>query len=244
MRSDVTQFRAFYDSRLGAIARRLVRRALREMWPDVRGLTIAGFGYPTPYLAPFVEEAATVVALMPADQGAAPWPRSGRNRVALADETDLPFEDGSLDRVVLIHGLETSDAWRSLLRQVWRVLKPDGRLLVVAPSRSGMWASFGETPYGDGHPYSSGQLDRLLADAMFQTERRLGALYGPPTRWRWIMRTGRGWERAGRRLYPGMPGVWLVEATKAMYAPAGGARGRPARVGALAAARADMNEES
>lgn len=224
MHPDIAQFRAFYDSRLGTIARRLVRRRLRELWPNVKGMTVLGLGYATPYLAPFVDEAAAVVACMPAEQGAAPWPRSGRNRVALADDTNLPFGDGTVDRVIIIHGLETSEVWRTLLRQVWRVLKPDGRLIVVAPNRRGLWSAFGDTPYGQGHAYSRGQLERLLSEALFGAERWADALYGPPSQSKLIMRTGRGWERLGRMLYRGMPGLWIAEGAKAMYAPAAPAK--------------------
>lgn len=226
MRADITEYRAFYDSRLGTIARRLVRRRLRQLWPDVRGLTLAGLGYATPYLAPFVDEAAAVIAAMPAEQGAVAWPRVGANRVVLADDTNLPFDDGALDRVVMIHALETSDVWRTLLRQVWRALKPDGRLIAVVPNRRGLWAAFGNTPYAHGHAYTRFQLDRLLGEAMFRPERWDQALYGPPSRLGFVMRTGRAWERAGRILYPGLPGLLIVEASKAMYAPAGGARAK------------------
>lgn len=229
MRPDIGQFRAFYDSRLGTIARILMRRRLRTLWPKVHGLDILGLGYATPYLGPFVDEAASVIAAMPAEQGAVAWPRSGKNRVALADDTNLPFDDGSLDRVILIHGLETSDAWRSLLRQVWRVLKPDGRLIVVAPNRGGMWAAFGEQPFSHGHPYSRGQLERLLREALFVAETWDTVLYGPPSQARWIMRNGKLWERMGRMLWRRMPGLWIAECSRSMYAPSVGATPSRAR---------------
>jgi SAM-dependent methyltransferase len=243
MHPDIAQFRAFYDARLGTIARRLVRRRLREFWPDVRGLTIAGLGYATPYLGPFVDQAQCVVACMPAEQGAVAWPRSGQNRVALADDTNLPFDDGSIDRVLLVHGMETSELLRDLLRQVWRILKPDGKLVVVAPNRRGMWSTFGDTPFGLGYPYSRGQLERRLAEGLFKAERWQGVLFGPPVASRLIMRTGRAWESTGRLIYPGMPGLWIVEATKAMYAPASGARPNAVRQRVLKPATARVSAE-
>lgn len=236
MHPDIAQFRSFYDSRLGTIARRLVRRRLRLMWPNVKGLSVLGLGYATPYLAPFVDEASPAIACMPAEQGGVPWPRSGKNRVALADDTNLPFDDGSIDRVVMIHGLETSEVWRTLLRQVWRILKPDGRLAIVAPNRRGLWASMGDTPYGEGHAYSKGQLQRLLGDSLFLAEHWDGALYGPPSKSRFIMRNGRAWERFGRAIYPGVPGVWIVEASKAMYAPSAPAKPNAMRRSVIATA--------
>lgn len=244
MRPDIAHFRAFYDSRLGTIARVLVRRRLRALWPRVHRMDILGLGYATPYLGPFVDEAARVVAAMPAEQGAVAWPRSGRNRVVLGDETGLPFEDGSIDRVVLVHGLEISDAWRGLLRQIWRVLKPDGRLLVVVPNRSGMWSAFGDQPFGHGHPYSRGQLERLLKDALFLPEIWDSALYGPPSKTRWIVRNGRIWERIGRIFWRHMPGLWIADCSKSMYSPSAGATPTPARRPALAPAPARMKPAS
>lgn len=244
MRPDIAQFRTFYDSRLGTIARILVRRRLRALWPNVAGQIVLGLGYATPYLAPFVDEAAAVIAAMPAEQGAAAWPRSGRNRVALADETALPFEDGALDRVIVIHGLEASDSARVMLRQIWRVLKPDGRLIVVTPNRRGMWSAFGDTPFAHGHPYSRGQLERLLAGAMFLPEQWDAALYGPPSRARWIMRNGKFWESLGRALWRGMPGLLIAECSKTMYAPSVNATPTVARRPALAKAAARMTPSS
>ncbi len=234
MRPDIAQFRAFYDSRLGTIARVLVRRRLRALWPRVDGLTIVGLGYATPYLGPFVDEAASVTALMPAEQGAVAWPRAGRNKVALADDTNLPFDDGSIDRVIVVHGLETSEVWRSLLRQIWRVLKPDGRLIVVTPNRGGLWSAFGDTPFGLGHPYSRGQMERLLGEALFLPENWDAALYGPPSKTRWIMRNGKLWERVGRMLWRRMPGLWIAECSRSLYAPSVGATPTPVRRTALA----------
>ena len=39
-----------------------------------------------------------------------------------------------------------------LLRECWRVLRDDGRLLVVVPNRLGSWALFDHTPFGQGRP--------------------------------------------------------------------------------------------
>ena len=76
------------------------------------------------------------------------------------DGVALP--DFSVDRVLLVHGLESSEYQRELLREVWRVLTGEGRLLVVAPNRRGIWARLERTPLGWGQPYSTGQLSRLF----------------------------------------------------------------------------------
>lgn len=218
MHVDVGELHAFYlDDRLGIIARRLVAARLRAMWPDVHGLSLAGIGFAAPYLRVFREEAARTIALMPAQQGCVRWPFDGRCLTALVDEASLPLADESVERVLLVHALETSEAYRPLLRQAWRVLAPGGKLMVVAPNRRGVWSYTETTPFGHGRPYTRGQLQRTLEGAMFSPERWEQALYGPPLRWRFTMGGGAAWERAGRRFWAGFGGVHLVEASKQVY---------------------------
>ena len=60
---------------------------------------------------------------MPASLGVLGWPSEGRNLVTLADEGELPFADYSIDRVLLVHALETSEQVGPMLKEIWRVLR-------------------------------------------------------------------------------------------------------------------------
>lgn len=51
--------------------------------------------------------------------------------------------------------------------QIWRVLTPGGRMIVVVPNRAGVWARVEHTPFGHGRPYSRGQLRELLSETQF-----------------------------------------------------------------------------
>jgi SAM-dependent methyltransferase len=150
--------------------------------------------------------------------GAARWPPGIPNLSCAAEEDSLPFADLTFDRILLVHGLENAENARRLLRETWRVLKDDGRLMIVAPNRSGVWAYRDSTPFGHGHPYSTGQLGRLLAGGLFRVERRDAALWMPPSRLRVVLRSGALFERTGRRMAPGLAGVTLTEAVKDVYA--------------------------
>ena len=48
MRVDVVDLRDFYDTSLGQVSARFIRRRVRELWPDVRGMRVLGVGYATP----------------------------------------------------------------------------------------------------------------------------------------------------------------------------------------------------
>src|SRR5690606_4145062 len=121
--------REFYETRRGQVARYMVRRAVRSVWPDVRGERLLGLGFATPYLRQFMGEAERVLAFMPASQGVMHWPHEGPGLVSLVEETDLPLPDYSVDRVLLVHGLENADSLRGQLREIWRVLTGNGRIL-------------------------------------------------------------------------------------------------------------------
>ena len=218
MRPDVIDLREFYATRLGQVARKLLRRRIRQLWPDVGGMDLLALGYPSPYLRQFQGEAQRVLAFMPAQQGVHRWPVRDRNQVALVDEMELPLPDASIDRVLLVHGLENTELVASMLREVWRVLASGGRLLVVVPNRRGIWARMERTPFGQGHPYSPGQLSRLLRDNLFQPGERDSALHFPPVASSMLLRTAGAWEKLGQRWGNAFAGVVLMEADKQIYA--------------------------
>ena len=181
---------------------------------------------PSPYLGAFRGEAQRLGALMPDSQGAVRWPRDGASHSVLVDDDRLPLADGSVDRLLAVHCLEVADGTRPLLREMWRVLAPEGRMLLVVPNRRGVWARFDKTPFGHGRPYSRRQLDELLVDAMFTPLDWGGALFFPPLG-RQIAAAlvdGLG-ARRRRRSRRRSAGVLIVEASKELMAPIG----RPAK---------------
>ena len=218
MAADTHSAADFYGTARGAVAARLLRARLSELWPNLAGQSVLGVGYAAPYLRLWREQARRAIAVIPAQVGVARWPAGAPNLSCTAEEDALPFPDLCFDRILLVHGLEAAENARRMLREIWRVLKDDGCLLVVAPNRRGMWAHVETTPFGQGQPYSAGQVGRLLAAAMFRVERRDAALYVPPTNLRLLLRSARLIERTGRRMVPRFAGVTITEAVKDVYA--------------------------
>ena len=213
----------FYATQRGVVAAGLVRDRLRAIWPSLDGMSVLGMGYAAPYVRVWTGSARRCVVAIPAQLGPAQlglvrWPTVSGNLTCTTEEHALPFPDLSFDRILLVHGLEAADDVRAMLREVWRVLRDDGRLLVVAPNRRGLWAHLESTPFGHGQPYSPGQIGRLLALSMFRVERRDQALFLPPVRSRMLLRGARAWEDGGRYLAPHLAGVTITEAVKDVYA--------------------------
>lgn len=220
---DIVDLRAFYSERLGRVARSLIAGRLRKHWPSVAGDRVLGIGFATPYLADFADQAERVLAFMPAAQGVVNWPPDGPNKATLIAEDCLPLADASVDRVLAIHSLEMSTSAIDHLREIWRVLAPGGRVILVVPNRRGIWARVETTPFGFGRPYGRGQLTTLLRDALFSPLGWSAALAVPPIRRRLLVRSGSAWEKFGSLIWPGFAGVIIVEATKQLY------QGIPAR---------------
>lgn len=208
----------FYATTRGAVAARLLRERLAPFWPDIRQKSVLGIGYTSPYLRLWREQAYRCIAATPAQLGAARWPVSPPSMSCTVEEDGLPFPDLSFDRILLVHGLETAEHARQMLRDIWRVLKDDGRLLIVTPNRRGLWAHAESTPFGQGQPYSAGQVERLLARSLFRVEQRDTALYIPPIPIRLVLRGAWLAERVGRRIAPRFGGLTITEAVKDAYA--------------------------
>ena len=216
MPQDVRELADFYHAPLGQLARRTILRRIKSFWPDMTGRRLLGYGFAVPYLRAF-SDAERAIAAMPAHLGVISWPK-GKNAALLCEEGSLPFPDVFFDRILIVHGLEGAESLRPLLRQLWRVLAPEGRILLVAPNRASLWAQVGRSPFGHGRPFSKMELDSILKDALFRPSRWERALYAPPLSS--ITRTGAGWEKVGSKLFPGIGGVHVVEATKSLYAAA------------------------
>lgn len=232
MHHDVFELRNFYYARaLGRVVQRILRDRLVRTWQPERtaGMTVVGYGFSAPLLRPYLAPARRVTALMPGPQGVMAWPAGMPNCSVLSDETAWPLDTGSVDRLVMLHALETADNPALLLAEAWRVLGPGGKMMVMVPNRAGLWVRSDATPFGFGRSYTAGQLEAQARAAGFVTEQTGAALYIPPSDRRFWLKSAQMWERTGSRISQVLvAGLVVAELSKQVQAPIG--RGRPARV--------------
>ena len=223
MHLDVLDLRNFYyRSALGRAAQTVIRSELHSLWPDCTGDTMVGFGFAAPLLRPFFSDTQRIISLMPGPQGVMPWPAGQPNVSVLCEDTLWPLPSGQADRLLIMHGLETSENPTGLLEECWRVLSPSGRAIFIVPNRTGLWSRSDSTPFGYGRPYSLSQLDSQLRRHRFATERSMSTLYQPPSHKRFWRKSARFLEKAGHKLpLLAAGGVLIVEASKQMHAPIG-----------------------
>lgn len=194
-------WRQFYRSRLGVRVRYVLRRRLRELWH--RGANViptrrtnstpselaVGVGYPHFFIKSLTLPAQPVFAFGFADaETALPWPEGGKNDFCVAASDHLPLPDQSVGLMLNMHGLAGGESLHAVLREAWRVLAPEGILLLVVPNRWGYWRFLARTPFGCGKMgdpstnicLSPPELWQILDEHLFTPEICETALFFPP----------------------------------------------------------------
>jgi len=215
---DVVALRQFYTSALGQKVAQHIASAVRRRWHRASSETVLGLGFTPPFLEQDSELSQGVFAMMPADLGALYWPMGERNRVAMVDMAHLPLQENTMHRAIVVHALEHAADASKVLEELWHVLIPGGRALLVVPQRRSFWAQDVHTPFGCGKPYSLMQLHALATDCGFTFVGHTTALYAPPVRWRWVLRLSRVIEVCGLAFFVGYGGVVVMEVEKQLYA--------------------------
>lgn len=215
----------YYLTPQGQGVTRLLLKRFGAWWPeqDLQGETLVGCGYAPPYLND-CRGPRRVFALLPGQMGAMVWPQSGPQRCVLADHGLWPLPAASVDYVLMIHELEYAEDPASVLDEAWRVLKPEGRLMLVVPNRTGLWARAEKTPFGHGRPFTATQLHDILRDRNFALERMGGALLAPPFKRPWFNEKIAPKIEKLTPLCAALCGVTVAEASKRLYTPI---RGKP-----------------
>ena len=205
---DVVDLREFYASPLGNATRRLLSAKLKPRLGSLSDACVMGMGFATPYLDDLPTETKRTLAFMMARQGVIHWPREGAVQSALVDEFDLPLLESTVDLALVVHGLELTDSPIEMLQEVWRVMAPQGRLVLVVPNRRGLWAAFDTSPFGYGQPFSRTQLAGLLKEAQFSAVSWSHALQMPPTKRGFVHSGASAIERIGDWVRSAMPASW------------------------------------
>lgn len=218
---DIINLRNFYSTPFGESVRALITEGISDIWQEIGSDITVGMGYATPYLSHYLDNKTTIIACMPSGQGAVYWPQGADNLTLIAHDSELPFAESSLNRVLLVHSMENSEQLSWLIQEVWRILTPNGRMLAVVPNRSGMWSRSSRSPFGYGRPFSIAQMRHLLSEQQFAITRTHCALFMPPTHIQFLWKASNFLEKTGKFLcrFLGcfIGGVLLVEAEKKLY---------------------------
>ncbi len=137
---------------------------------------------------------------------------------AVGETHRLPVESDSIDAVLLPHTLDYSDRPHEVLREVDRVLRRDGRIIVLGFKPGGLWGLRRLIP-GAGIPPGADYLisDRRLKDWLRLLDMRIEGSSRYFFRWPLPGNKARGasrWEQRGQAWWPELAACYMLSAQK------------------------------
>lgn len=133
-------------------------------------------------------------ALDRADTAVAMWPDPIRQRGCCGEANALPYADGSFDLALCIDVLQCAGVTpERAVREIARVLRPDGSLVVLAPAYQWMLSRHDDAVHGV-RRFTARQLKQLARDAGLHVNR---ACYQFPTFFP-VIAAVRLWRKRGR----------------------------------------------
>lgn len=185
-----------------------------------------------------------VMMMMPSAMGVCPWLVGMKNRSALVEPYRLPLADSSLQHVLLIHSLEHVGHPQKILREIWRVLKPSGQVMIIVPNRRRAWSTFELTPFAYGQPFSKSQLCHMMIESLLSPVKEASVMMMPPLPSTTACHVINWMEKPlafiNRKLGAHLGGLLMVHATKEVY---GMIKGKKAKIFAPAVCHHPFEKE-
>lgn len=221
---------SFYGGKYGKVASKFIAEEIKKTWANLQNMEILGFGYTCPLLDYICED-----NLPPKDprriinynfpdnklpdnkligKSVQKYNPFGKNITIIGEPENLPFVENSFDRILLCHALEEAANPQKMLRELWRVLRPEGKIIFIVPNRRGLMARTDNTPFGQGRPYSRTQFSEFLKDSMFEINIAKRIFFLPPVNKIANEKAAKICEQIGQTLLPHLGGLLFFEATK------------------------------
>lgn len=211
------------QSPAGAYVRAWEQACLNELTADIFGFNAVQIGLPQiDALAASRMPNQWVAATRTSTEDELGLASGGKQVTVALDFAELPFASQSLDLVVLPHVLEFAEEPHQVLREVERVLIPEGQLIICGFNPASMWGMRQATNRFTSSDYlpAAGEFislprlkDWLKLLNLGETRSHFGC-YAPPFRTaQWLNRFAFV-EGAGQRWWPYLGAVYMVHAIK------------------------------
>lgn len=142
------------------------------------------------------------------------------SQCVVGDPQYLPVASDSIDTVLLPHTLDFSRDPHQLLREVERVLIPEGHVIIVGFNPWSLWGLWrllrmrGKQIPWCGHFISSWRVRDWLALLGFDVKAEQGVMFRPPLRHKRMMQRLFFLEKLGGRFWSPLSGVYVILAVK------------------------------
>lgn len=153
-------------------------------------------------------------------------PDSHSVKISLVHDIDeLPFASESIDLIVLPHAFEFAQSPHQILREVNRVLIPEGQVIISGFNPASLWGIRQQFSRLSGNRFlpeyaeflSLSRLKDWLKLLNFEISRGYFGCYRPPCRTRLWLRRFMFMEKAGNRWWPYLGAIYLICAIKRVH---------------------------
>lgn len=209
----------WFDTPAGAYARAWEQARLDELTADIFGYNAVQLGLPEidALAANRMPNRWVTDAVIPSASGA-----TARQVVVVHDFGELPFATQSLDLVVLPHVLEFAAEPHQVLREVERVLIPEGQVIICGFNPVSMWGLRQGAGRMTGAHFlplhgefiSVPRLKDWLKLLSMEINRGHFGCYAPPCATEQWLRRFAFLEKAGNRWWPYLGALYIVQAIK------------------------------
>jgi SAM-dependent methyltransferase len=217
--SPIISLAPWFDTPAGAYARAWEQSRLDELTADIFGYNAVQMGLPVmdTLAANRMPNRWITDAELPADAIG-----GDRQVVVVHDFTELPFATQSLDLVVMPHVLEFAAEPHQVLREVERVLIPEGQVIICGFNPISMWGARQTAGRMIGAHFlplhgefiSVPRLKDWLKLLNMEINRGHFGCYAPPCATdKWLRRFS-FLEKAGNRWWPYLGALYIVQAIK------------------------------
>jgi SAM-dependent methyltransferase len=203
----------WFETRLGQALLAQEQACLEQMAASVFGYHAVQIGVTSPHFELLRQSPARNRILL--DSGS--WQPAVHIR---ADPRFLPLASDSIDGVMLPHTLDFSPDPHQLVREVERILIPEGKVVLSGFNPWSLWGvsrlfhrRWGRMPWC-GHFFSPKRVQDWFSLLGFDLEEMVYLHYRPPMHNQMLMQKLHFMERVGRRAWPMLGGVYVMQAVK------------------------------
>jgi SAM-dependent methyltransferase len=207
----------FYRSVTGERVKRVLEQKLQELWPsdELKDRAVICLGHTAPFQSHFIQYARNVFSFdVKADE-------SSHHNFSFSEPEQLPLSAESVNRALLCHAFDNNMGPTRALLELWRVLKPGGRVLCVIGNVNSQWSEASSVPFKDEFCTTQKQACRLFENAQFNVLTSQEAVFMPPYETPLNLRLSGLYEGVGKYLsfIPSVGGVHIIEAEKSIRQP-------------------------
>lgn len=203
---------AWFTTDLGNSLRSAEADCLKQLLPELYGPVAVQFGESE--LFPYIDSTDSALRVTAA------YPRGehrGESSSLRCYPEAMPFEHKSIGLCLLAHVLEFSEHPHQILREVDRVLVPEGHVVIVGFNPLSFWGLLGlfsrQSPW-NGHFRTLSRIKDWLALLNFECRSGTMLYYRPPFRSAKIQQKLEFMEKMGQRWWPLIAAVYVLVARK------------------------------